>query len=99
MPATIASPSAASSLLMTFPRCRSFRTASVNFGRPRQRLFQLFKGESGAAGNFENWRLTAAAEIGRVRHFRSDVERDNHGTVTVGMDEVFGAHAHSGDAD
>jgi len=48
--------------------------------------------------DFQNGRLAAATQLGRVGQFRGDIERDDHGAVTIGMNEVAGAHRHSGHA-
>src|SRR3981081_3373741 len=99
MPPKIANPSASKSLLMTLPLCvDTVISSSVNFGRAGKRLFQLFKRKCRAAGNFKNWRLAAAAEFGRIGQFWGDVERNHHGAVTIGVNEITGAHRHSGHA-
>src|SRR6266853_791743 len=97
MPAKIAGTSATRNLLMTAPHMPN-RGSLVNFSRTLQRLFQLFKREVLAAGDLKDWRLAAAAEFGRIRQLRGDIERNDHGAVTIGVNEIAGAHRHSGHA-
>src|SRR5467141_4168435 len=97
MPAKIAGTSATRNLLMTAPHMPN-RGSLVNFSRTLQRLFQLFKRKILAAGDLKDWRLAAAAQLGRIRHLRGDIERNHHGAVTIGMNEIAGAHRHSGHA-
>src|ERR1700750_3375305 len=92
MPATIVSTSATKSFLMTSPQL------SMNFGGALQRLFQLFQRKILAAGDLENRCLAACAELAGIRYLGGDIVRDHDGTVTVGMNEVVGAHGHAGNA-
>src|SRR5258706_9930115 len=91
MPAAIASTSATKNLLMTVPPHAEAIGWLVNFSRTLQRLFQLFKGKILAAGDLKDWRLAAAAELGRSRQLRGDIERNDHGAVTIGMNEIAGS--------
>src|SRR5216684_6578259 len=95
MPAKIAGTSATRNLLMTAPHMPK-RGSLVNFSGTLQRLFQLFKREILAAGDLKDWRLAAAAELGGIRQLRGDIERNDHGAMSVGMNEIAGAHRHSG---
>src|ERR1700709_1390633 len=71
---------------------------SVNFGGALQRLFQLFQCKILAAGDLENGRLAASAELAGIRYLGGDIVRDHDGTVTIGVNEVVGAPSHAGNA-
>src|ERR1700754_1293562 len=92
MPATIVSTSATKSFLMTSPQL------SVNFGGALQRLFQLLQRKILAAGDLENRCLAARAELAGIRYLGGDIVRDHDGPVTIGVNEVVGAHGHAGNA-
>src|ERR1700712_3486887 len=92
MPATIVSASATKSLLMTSPQ------SSVNFGGALQRLFQLFQRKILSAGDLENGRLAACAELAGIRYLGGDIVGYHDGPVTIGVNEVVGAHGHAGNA-
>src|SRR6202022_505752 len=86
MPAKIVNDSASKTLFMTFPLyVEAPHSPSMNFGRLGKRLFQLFKGKRWTAGNLKNWRLAAAAEFGRIRQLRGNIERDHNSAVTIGV--------------
>ena len=70
----------------------------MNLGRAGQRLFQFFQGEGRTPGDFKDWHLTPAAELGRVRDLGSDIEWNHHGTVAIGVNQISRAHQHSGHA-
>src|ERR1700733_16229178 len=92
MPATIVSASATKNFLMTSPRL------SMNFGGALQRLFQLFQRKILAAGDLENGRFAARAELAGIRYLGGDIVRDHDGTVTIGVNEVVRAYGHAGNA-
>src|SRR3954454_3049402 len=92
MPATIVSPSATKSFLMTSPRL------SVNFGGALQRLLQLFQRKILAAGDLEDGCLAACAELAGIRYLGGEFVRDHDGAVTIRVNEVAGAHGHAGNA-
>src|SRR3981081_691604 len=98
MPANTDSTSATKNFLM-IPPVKRPPAWSVNFSRTLQRLFQFFQRKARAAGDFQDRRLAAAAEFGRVRQFWRDIERNHHGAVTIGVNEIAGAHRHPGDPD
>src|ERR1700733_13799075 len=92
MPAKSASARATEHFFMTSP------SLSVNFGGALQRLFELFQRKILAARDLENGSLAARTELAGIRHLGGDIVRDYDGTVTIGVNEIVGAHGHAGNA-
>src|ERR1700726_807954 len=74
-----------------------FLFCSVNLRRPLQRLSELIEAEVLGSGDLEDRGLTAATELGRIRQFGGDIDRDHDRPMLVGVDEIVGAYRHPGD--
>src|SRR4051812_31145818 len=88
-PASIVNASASNNLFITDP------CLSVDFGRTGQRLFELLQRERTAAGDIEDRRLPTATELGGVRQFCRNIDWNDDGAMTIGVNEIAGFHRHA----